>query len=51
MDTDNEASITRIPRGRLVVGWNASDRIERDLELKKQRGDDKTDAVLGTSPL
>ena len=25
VDTHDETSITRIPRGRLVVGWNAPD--------------------------
>ena len=55
VDTHDEASITRIPRGRLVVGWNAPDNqgnphwIESRPGAQEQRGDDKTNARLGTN--
>ena len=54
--THDEASITRIQRGRLVVvGWNAPDqgnphRIEPRPGAQEKRGDDKTNALLGANP-
>ena len=54
--THDEGSITRIQRGRLVVGWNAPDhqgnphRIEPRPGAQEQRGDDKINALLGTNP-
>ena len=53
--THDEASITRIPRGRLVVGWNAPDHqgnphlIEPRPGAQEQRGDNATSALLGTN--
>ena len=54
--THDETSITRIPRGRLVVGWNAPDHqgnphsTERRPGAQEQRCDDETNALLGTNP-
>ena len=56
MDTHDEASITRISRGRLVVGWNVPDhqqspRLRRDMERQNSEVTTKPMGYLGRTLL
>ena len=57
VDSHNEASNTRTPRGRLAVGWKAPDHNQKVLHwaqprpgAHQRRSDDETNTLPGTKP-